>query len=187
MFLLPNNLRTYLASLAYKDKADPRIKDYYVGRRFYNEVLEKKLKKEHQFPRNGKLYFNTGGSGYALSHATLRKFLTVADDAKHCSSNEITSAEDVMMAKCLHYLGIRVTDSRDQQGKERFHMFMPGRLYNWDITKKNWYLSFNPWGLKNKADCCAPDTVSFHYAKQPAMVRHLHALLYHCSPTDSAS
>ena len=189
MFLLPNNLRTYLASLAYKDgKADPRVEEYYVGRRFYNKVMETKLKKKDNFFGKSKLHFNTGGPGYALSHATLRKFLTVADDAKHCSSNEKTSAEDIMMAKCLHYLGIMVTDTRDKLGRERFHMFMPGRLYNWDITAKNWYKTFNlDWGLKNKANCCAPDTVSFHYAKQPAMVRHLHALLYHCGPSDSTS
>mmetsp|Transcript_36685 Transcript_36685/g.74877 ORF Transcript_36685/g.74877 Transcript_36685/m.74877 type:complete len:574 (-) Transcript_36685:1541-3262(-) len=186
MFVLPNNLRTYLASLAYKDgNADPRLKEYYVGRRFHSKEMKQKLKKKQKFPKNAKLYFNTGGSGYTLSHATLRKFLTVVDDVEHCSSNEKTSAEDVMMAKCLHHLGIRVTDSRDQQGRERFHMFMPGRLYNWNVAEKNWYHRFNPWGLKNKADCCAPDTVSFHYAKQPAMVRHLHALLYHCSSSDA--
>eukprot|EP00984_Skeletonema_dohrnii_P024192 scaffold13300_cov95-Skeletonema_dohrnii-CCMP3373.AAC.2 len=64
-------------------------------------------------------------------------------------------------------------------------MHSMARLHNWNITQKNWYYRFNPWGLKNKVDCCAPDTVSFHYAKQPAIVRHLHALLYHCSSSDS--
>ncbi len=181
MFVLPNNLRTYLASLAYKDgRADPRNKEYYVGRRFHNSNMERTFKKNRKFPRNGTLYFNTGGSGYALSHASLRKYLTVADDAEHCSPTDTTSAEDVMMAKCLYHLGIRVTDSRDLQGRERFHMFMPGRLYNWNIADKNWYFRFNPWGLKNETDCCAPDSISFHYAKQPAIVRHLQALLYHC-------
>ena len=75
-----------------------------------------------------------------------------------------------MMAKCLHYLGIRVTGTPDLQGRERFHLFMPGKLYNWHDFKKssrNWYLDYNPWGIKNKAYCCAPDSVSFHYAKQP--------------------
>ncbi len=189
MFVLPNNLRTYLASLAYKDGyADPRSKEYYVGRRFHNKVMEMKLKKRGKFPRNGTLHFNTGGSGYALSQGSLRKFLTVVDDAEHCFSTEKTSAEDVMMARCLHYLGIRVTDTRDVQGRERFHMFMPGRLFNWRnfAKRNNWYLDFNPWGLKNESDCCAPDSVSFHYAKQPALVRHLHALLYHCNSSDSA-
>lgn len=182
MFVLPNNLRTYLASLAYKDgKADPRKKEYYVGRRFHNLQMERTFKMKRKFPRSGTLYFNTGGAGYALSHATLRKYLTVADDAEHCSSHETTSAEDVMMAKCLYHLGITVTDSRDLHSRERFHMFMPGRLYNWNIKQKNWYFNFNPWGLKNQADCCAPDSVSFHYAKQPAIVRHLQALLYHCT------
>ena len=188
-FVLPNNLRTYLASLTYKDnKTDPRVHEYYVGRRFYYQHLSASVRTKHEFLRVKKLLFNTGGAGYALSHATLRKFLSVVEDSETCSANEKTSAEDVMMAICLSYLGIEATDTRDFEGRERFHHFLPGRLYNWDIKDKeakNWYLHFNSlWGLKNGKDCCAPDTVSFHYAKQPAMARHLHALLHHCRDID---
>lgn len=32
--------------------------------------------------------------------------------------------------------------------------------------------------------CCAPDSVSFHYIKKPAMVRHLYALLHDCAGAD---
>ena len=75
LFVLPHNLKTYLASLMYKDKADPTRDEYYVGRRF-NEW--------------GQTYFNSGGAGYALSQATLRKFLTIVDDVKHCSADKHT-------------------------------------------------------------------------------------------------
>lgn len=75
LFVLPHNLKTYLASLVYKDKADPKTDEYYVGRRF----------KEW-----GETPFNSGGAGYAMSQATLRKLLTVIDDEVHCSARKHT-------------------------------------------------------------------------------------------------
>eukprot|EP00984_Skeletonema_dohrnii_P023420 scaffold12513_cov103-Skeletonema_dohrnii-CCMP3373.AAC.7 len=32
-------------------------------------------------------------------------------------------------------------------------------------------------------DCCAPDSVSFHYIKEASMVRHMHALINSCDDT----
>ncbi|KAL7543645.1 hypothetical protein ACHAXR_013065 [Thalassiosira sp. AJA248-18] len=168
MFVLPNNLRTYLASLAYKDGSDPRSKDYYVGRR-----------------QKSGTYFNTGGAGYALSQATLRKLLTIIDDDVNCHANETTATEDVMVGNCLNYLGIGLTDTRDANARERFHYFSPGTSFHFDKKasrgNKGFYREFSKeWGMKNGPDCCAPDSVSFHYVKQPVMMRHLQALLYHC-------
>lgn len=73
--MMPHNLKTYLASLVYKDNADPKRDEYYVGRRFSEW---------------GKTPFNSGGAGYALSQATLRKFLTVIDDEENCSAAKHT-------------------------------------------------------------------------------------------------
>jgi glycoprotein-N-acetylgalactosamine 3-beta-galactosyltransferase len=75
LFVMPHNLKTYLASLMYKDKADPKVDEYYVGRRFSEW---------------GETPFNSGGAGYTLSRATLRKFLTVIDDEEHCSAKKHT-------------------------------------------------------------------------------------------------
>jgi hypothetical protein len=75
LFVMPHNLKTYLASLTYKDETDPKTKEYFVGRRFN---------------AGGKNYFNSGGAGYALSQATLRKFLANIDDAEHCSAKKHT-------------------------------------------------------------------------------------------------
>jgi hypothetical protein len=75
LFVMPHNLKTYLASLTYKDRTDPKTSFYYVGRRF-NEW--------------GETYFNSGGAGYALSQATLREFLNVIDDEDNCSANKHT-------------------------------------------------------------------------------------------------
>jgi len=167
---MPHNLKTYLASLVYKDGTDPKTKEYYVGRRYYN-------------PR-GRNPFNSGGPGYTLSQATLRKFLAFMDDAQHCSAHARTSGEDVMIARCLKHLGIHYTDTRDANGRERFHPFTPGTHLNWKPPGPNelrWYVDYNKeWGVLQGRDCCAPDSVSFHYLKEASMVRHMHALIDSC-------
>ncbi|KAL7539102.1 hypothetical protein ACHAXR_009023 [Thalassiosira sp. AJA248-18] len=165
LFVLPYNLKAYLASLAEKDGADPKTKEYYVGRR---------LKR-----KNDKDYFNGGGPGYLLSQATLRKFYVNLNDTQHCFANERTSMEDVMAARCLRHLGIQFTDTRDSRGRERFHHYPPGKLFHGGHLE--WYTAFNrEWGIKQGKDCCAPDSVSFHYIKEPSMMRHLQILLQHC-------
>jgi glycoprotein-N-acetylgalactosamine 3-beta-galactosyltransferase len=102
LFVMPHNLKTYLASLVYKDGADPETKEYFVGRRFNP---------------GGHDPFNSGGAGYSLSRATLRKFLANMDDNQRCSAKARTSMEDVMIARCLKNLGIHYTDTRDANGR----------------------------------------------------------------------
>ncbi|KAL7529918.1 hypothetical protein ACHAXR_005802 [Thalassiosira sp. AJA248-18] len=170
LYVLPHNLKTYLASLTHKDGTDPKSKEYFVGRRFNS---------------GGNDYFNSGGAGYSLSQATLRKFLAAMDDARHCSAGAHTSMEDVMIARCLSYLGIQFTDTRDAKGRERFHPFAPGSHLHWKPPpphgERDWYEDYNKeWGILQGKDCCAPDSVSFHYIKKASMVRHMQALLYSC-------
>ena len=170
LFVMPHNLKTYLASLTHKDGTDPRTKGYHVGRRFNS---------------GGNDYFNSGGAGYALSHATLRTYLDNFDDARHCSAEVRSSMEDVFIARCLRHLGIQFTDTRDANGRERFHPFTPGSHLHWNPPGPgqpgDWYEGYNKeWGLKLGKDCCAPDSVSFHYIKKASMVRHMQALLTSC-------
>jgi len=142
LFVLPYNLKSYLASLTHKDGTDPKTKEYFVGRRFKN--------------RRGD-YFNSGGAGYVLSQAALRKYHGHLDDL-NCNTCVRTSMEDVMTARCLKYLGINFTDTRDSEGRERFHHFPPDRLYHGGHAE--WYDAFNnEWGIKLGRNCCAPDSV----------------------------
>ncbi|KAL7533842.1 hypothetical protein ACHAWF_004637 [Thalassiosira exigua] len=167
LFVLPHNLKTYLASLAYKDRSDPKTREYYVGRRM-----------------KMKYSFNSGGAGYALSRAALRKFLAGMDDVRNCHARERTSMEDVRMANCLRHLGIGLTDTRDAEGRERFHPFSPGKHLRWKPLGKgkyDWFAEYGKeWEIKRGKDCCAPDSVSFHYLKDASRVRHVHALLHSC-------
>lgn len=167
LFVIPENLQHYLTTLG--DPNDP----FFVGRRF------------HGYGEGGHNYFNSGGAGYALSRGMVQKL--VADfDHQLCSPTKHSSMEDVFIAKCmreLHKIGL--TDTRDDKGRERFHPFAPGSHYSWKPapkgTKPDWYENYNKdWGILLGKDCCAPDSVSFHYIKKPAMVRHLYQLLYHC-------
>ena len=167
LFVLPTNLRTYLQSL----KLDPEVDDLFAGRRF------KGYGKDN--------YFNSGGAGYVLSKATLTKYITDGFDHPKCNPHRHTAMEDVMIAECLrNAFQIGLTDTRDSSGRERFHPFAPGHHLTWQPPPKgqrDWYSDYNEeWGIKLGKDCCAPDSVSFHYLKKPAMVRHLYSLLYLC-------
>ena len=94
----------------------------------------------------------------------------------------IIAGEDVEIGRCLTYLGINFTDTRDSHGRERFIPFSPGTILNRKIDERDWYYQYNKeWGLKSGKECCAPDSVSFHYLKKASMVRHMQALLYSCA------
>lgn len=166
LFVLPHNLRSYLATVGSPDELR------FLGRRFKG------------YGQNN--YFNSGGAGYTLSRGTLKLFVSKGLDNPKCGPAAETSMEDVMIAQCLRRaFDIGLTDTRDKQGRERFHPFSPGSHYHWMPPKlgenPDWYEDYNQeWGIKLGADCCAPDSVSFHYLKKPAMVRHLYSLLYKC-------
>jgi len=168
LYVMPQNLRNFLAD----EVSDPAKDDYFGGRRF-------------QWGRGSDVFFNSGGAGYALSQATLRKFVDTGLDHKDCFPEKHSSMEDVFVAKCLkEVFDIGVVDTRDDKGRERFHPFGPAGHYNWRPPpegKRDWYQDYNMlWPPKLGKDCCAPDSISFHYMKKPAMVRHIHALLYYC-------
>jgi len=166
LLVIPNNLRAYLKSL----NTSPND-DLFAGRRFKGYGPDQ--------------YFNSGGAGYVLSRGTLRKFYETGLDHPDCNSHAHSPMEDVLIAECLRKVfQIGLTDTRDDQQRERFHPFAPGNHLIWKHPPKgetDWYEDYNKeWGIKTGADCCAPDSVSFHYIKKPATVRHLWALLYHC-------
>ena len=175
LFVMPHNLKTYLASLVYKDGgADPRTKEYFVGRRFHD--------KGRKGPNGENRNFNSGAPGYTLSRAALIKFLANINDDVQCSAHKRTSEEDLMISRCLGHLGIHAIDSRDANGRERFHPFDPGSHYYFSgKARKKWYKKKSKeWGIIKGKKCCAPDSVSFHYFKQASLTRHVQALLYFC-------
>jgi glycoprotein-N-acetylgalactosamine 3-beta-galactosyltransferase len=166
LLVIPENLRAYLKSLSQSPESD-----LFAGRRFKGYEADN--------------YFNSGGAGYVLSRGTLRKLYETGLDHPRCNPHRHTPMEDVMIAECLRKVfSVGLTDTRDDQGRERFHPFAPGLHLTWEPPQEggnDWYEDYNKeWGLKLGLECCAPDSVSFHYIKKPATVRHLWSLLYHC-------
>jgi hypothetical protein len=100
-----------------------------------------------------------------------------------------SAAGDVEIGRCLSYLGIDFTDTCDKKGRERFIPFPPGTILRREIDEHDWYYMFNTeWGLLKGKDCCAPDSVSFHYLlKKASMVRHMQTLLYFCDDEERTS
>ena len=112
MFVIPQNLREYLGTVGDPDDG------HFVGRRFKSNI-----------------YFNSGGSGYALSRGALRKFIDHFDD-QSCAPRTHSPMEDVMIAGCLSSLGIGLTDTRDASGRERFHPFSPRGALHLETSQK---------------------------------------------------
>lgn len=119
LYILPGNLRAYLATVGSPDQV------HFLGRRFKG--------------RGRSNYFNSGGAGYVLSRAALERLAPLLN-TKQCGALAHTSMEDVMVAQCLRKaLGVNISDTRDAQGRERFHPFSPGTHYNWRPPKPGNY------------------------------------------------
>ena len=115
-----------------------------------------------------------------FSKKSFHSLISCILSTKHCHQ-QISATEDVEIANCLTYLGISFTDTRDVHGRERFHPFAPGTHLYWRHSPSDWYEQYNKeWGVLTGKDCCAPDSVSFHYIKKASMVRHVHALVSSC-------
>lgn len=159
LFVLPQNLRSYLATLG---SPDSRI---FAGRPL----------------GEAQNIYNSGGAGYVFSRGTLKLFAKKGLNDYRCEPKRVTSMEDVMVAKCLRRVfGIGVADTRDSQGRQRFHPFPPGKQFHWAPGYPfDWFHQQTRFfEVKHGTECCAPGSVTFHYVKKPAIVRHLHALMY---------
>lgn len=170
LFAIPQNLKRYLQEIL-EVRHSTADDDFYVGRRFKG--------------RNDTSYFNSGGPGYVLSRGALRKYVNIGWNHPNCSTDAVTAAEDVMMAKCMkNVFDIDLIDTRDEQLRERFHHFSPQFIYRWknpENIEEHWYAQYNEeWKPLEGLMCCSPSTVSFHYVENPVIMRHLHALSTTC-------
>ena len=168
LYVIPSNLKAYLASpeiAAVHTQGQP----LFLGRRFKQNGNMDKL-------------FNSGGSGYILNKASLAVLYDSLDEP-FCRPHLHGFWEDVMVAECLKNGPLRLLpyDTRDAQGRERFHPFSPGQHLTYRAPKNrdsDWYTKYSI-DLKEGEDCCSPSSVAFHYIK-PDLMRHMDAIIHDC-------
>jgi len=150
-FFVPRNLNRYLETF------DPRL-PYFLGCKFH-------------LGGAGGVQYVSGGAGYALSQDSVRR---VASAAERCVAHFgfAVNEGDLAVAECLQTVGVFPEDTRDEQGRQRFHPFKHDYHANWYKYQlhinKFWYHDW-VWGgpMIEGNDCCGENTtVSFHYMSE---------------------
>ncbi|KAK2719752.1 hypothetical protein QYM36_005282, partial [Artemia franciscana] len=116
--------------------------------------------------------FFSGGSGYILSKEALRRFATISLNNKTICKIKGTEGieEDVMMAKCLNNVGVKLMDSRDEKGRERFLPFQPSdHLVPGKISLDHWYWNNVYYKAKKGEGCCSDTLISLHHLRPEDM------------------
>lgn len=172
MFILPSNLKRYLASEDVRHASKDGTYPVYLGRRF-------------KANGNPDRIFNSGGAGYVFNRAALMLLYDNFDQGT-CQPKLKGFWEDVMVAQCLRKAqpSIDAFDTRDPQGRERFHPFQPGHHLTYRPTPNDWYVKYSI-DLKFAEDCCSPESVSYHYVK-PDLVLHMDSILHRCPKSESS-
>nr|CAD2200555.1 unnamed protein product [Meloidogyne enterolobii] len=100
--------------------------------------------------------YPSGGAGYVLSRAALRKFVEIGlHGDKLCDSKEIY--EDLEIGSCMRKLNISLIDSRDSKGKHRFIPVSPDNslIKLPDDDYYNWVQSYSKFPYKSGPNCCS--------------------------------
>uniref|UniRef100_A0AC35UB33 N-acetylgalactosaminide beta-1,3-galactosyltransferase n=1 Tax=Rhabditophanes sp. KR3021 TaxID=114890 RepID=A0AC35UB33_9BILA len=129
----------------------------------------------------GKL-FVSGGPGFIMSKAAVKKIVEVGfDDPKYCTQED-NVPEDVHFAKCFERLNVTFGEARDSRGGLLIVPVSPGEIANpiKDETRVAWfrgvsYYKYDP-GTKSMADF----PIAFHYVTGNEQYA-LDYLLYHAS------
>ncbi|XP_063709183.1 glycoprotein-N-acetylgalactosamine 3-beta-galactosyltransferase 1-like [Culicoides brevitarsis] len=138
----------------------------------------KSKEKSHQFM--------SGGAGYVLSKAAMKKFIEEAIPNKtKCEISQDKTAEDVTLGKCLEQVGVTLGDARDKNGRSRFLPFSPAdHLTPYHNVKDNWYYRRSFYRTTEGRNCCSESGISFHYI-DPKMMYVMDYLIYDLKPQEN--
>ncbi|XP_059489322.1 glycoprotein-N-acetylgalactosamine 3-beta-galactosyltransferase 1-like isoform X2 [Neocloeon triangulifer] len=130
--------------------------------------------------------YMSGGAGFVLSKEAVRRVVTEAFDGKHkdCKLSTYESeADDVLIAQCLYPVGVKIGESRDALGRNRFFPFdseWHTHPHNKD-SKDWWYWDYIWWPSDETVDNCSDEVISFHYMDKFKMYM-MEYLVYHVRP-----
>jgi hypothetical protein len=162
MYYIMENLYAYLRTEEIAREI-ARGRGVYLGREFRYPSMPRSVR------------YNTGGAGYVLDRVAVAGLAAHLDDAA-CHPYHEQPLEDVYVALCLaNMLEVYPFDTRDRRGRQRFHNFPPGLLYQplegegagaeagADTGRSSWYSEADPARVHGSLECCSEASVSYHY------------------------
>eukprot|EP00054_Salpingoeca_dolichothecata_P021737 m.140162 g.140162 ORF g.140162 m.140162 type:complete len:289 (+) comp24097_c0_seq8:522-1388(+) len=115
-----------------------------------------------------RITYCSGGSGYIFSRETLRKLGSNADKVLRAAGG----VEDAEIGKALGTLHIYPSDTRDEEGSDRFLPLHITELRNMYQAKGgHWYYKINFFPYKDGMDCCSKHWIATHYIKPRNMYK----------------
>lgn len=132
----------------------------------------------------GETYLN-GGASYVLSRGAVRVLVERGiQDGKCQRELELGTLEDVNMAACLRLLGVKFLDSRDSEGRQRFHIYPPQELVDprseADL-RHLWLRRVSVYPYKFGYGELSDEVISFHYVDAETMYL-IYYLVYLVNP-----
>lgn len=132
--------------------------------------------------------FNSGGPGYAMNRLYLDKIVSILSDWT-CLSDKYSTMlpDDASISFCMMWHNVFPWDTRDHQGRERWHTDKPKGVFFADPNRSNhWSVQYHQHlgGVRARHEAVAPDSVAFHYVSPPLMY-HLERTLYWCREDDN--
>lgn len=145
-YLVTENLRSLLANYSPSDAL-------YLGHHF----------KMHVRP-NG---YNSGGAGYVLSKQALFRLATLGyGNPELCNTRG--ADEDVEMGRCMQNLDVRVVDTRDASGRNRFHAYSAAMHLGGGLPRD--YGEYDRYGVASGPSATSPQAITFHYVQPREML-----------------
>ncbi|XP_018022250.1 glycoprotein-N-acetylgalactosamine 3-beta-galactosyltransferase 1-like isoform X2 [Hyalella azteca] len=127
--------------------------------------------------------YMTGGAGFVISRAALRKFVEEAlPDPQKCRASDIGEDDDVEVGRCLTNVGVVAGDSRDELGRGRFFYQPPADQLSYALQgNKSWEWPHSFYPPKLGPDWLSSTAISFHHLR-PDQIDEMDYLLYHVRP-----
>ncbi|KAL7499818.1 hypothetical protein ACHAWT_010244 [Skeletonema menzelii] len=186
-YVIVENLKAYLASEEIQSKKDQplilgrrvsrREEKWYQGFDHNKTLVDEFLKTSHN-----KFHYTMGGAGYVMNQKYMEKFYDSMDEHFCLSSEqEMTFPEDVGINFCMGNIGVYPYNTRDELGRERFHLRTPEALFNVDGTDESAWLykvHRDVGGIKGGADCCSPASITFHHVKGQGALYDFERMIY---------